>query len=156
MPAASGGAVLAKGLMPPHSFQLIDVANAATDKNFGDGGTRRAAPVHLRLHFRHPSVRAQAESALRARGVKAVEDVNALDPQPDFVLFGGDLAQLGRPKELELGAKILDELKAPVKMMVGEHDWFYDMGENVAGDVRSAQLLVRLEGRSCRGADERA
>ena len=60
--------------------------------------------------------------------VKAVEDVNALDPQPDFVLFGGDLAQLGRRKELELGRRS-SELKAPVKMMVGEHDWFFDMGE---------------------------
>ena len=61
--------------------------------------------------------------------VKAVEDVNALDPQPDFVLFGGDLAQLGRREELELGKQILKELKAPVKMMVGEHDWFYDLGD---------------------------
>ena len=24
--------------------------------------------------------------------IKAVEDVNAMDPQPDFVLYGGDLA----------------------------------------------------------------
>ena len=61
--------------------------------------------------------------------LKAVEDVNALDPQPDFVLFGGDLAQLGKPAELALGAQILKEVKAPVKMMVGEHDWFLDMGE---------------------------
>jgi 3',5'-cyclic AMP phosphodiesterase CpdA len=61
--------------------------------------------------------------------VKAVEDVNALDPQPDFVLFGGDLAQTGRPDELEQGKGVLSMLKAPVKMMVGEHDWFYDMGE---------------------------
>ena len=62
--------------------------------------------------------------------VKAVEEVNALNPQPDFVLFGGDLAQLGRPEELDLGAQILKDLKAPLKMMVGEHDWFLDMGEH--------------------------
>jgi 3',5'-cyclic AMP phosphodiesterase CpdA len=61
--------------------------------------------------------------------LKAVDDVNALDPQPDFVLFGGDLAQLGQPEELEIGRQILKELKAPVRMMVGEHDWFLDMGE---------------------------
>ncbi len=60
--------------------------------------------------------------------VKAVDDVNALDPQPDFVLFGGDLAQLGEPSQLELGKQILSGLKAPVKMMVGEHDWFLDLG----------------------------
>ena len=39
------------------------------------------------------------------------------------------LAQLGQPGELKLGKEILSELKAPVRMMVGEHDWFFDMGE---------------------------
>ncbi len=62
--------------------------------------------------------------------LKAVDDVNALDPQPDFVLFGGDLAQLGKAAELDLGAQILKTLKAPVHMMVGEHDWFLDLGEH--------------------------
>ncbi len=60
--------------------------------------------------------------------IKAVDDVNAMNPQPDFILFGGDLAQLGKNDELELGKEILLDLKAPVKMMVGEHDWYLDMG----------------------------
>jgi 3',5'-cyclic AMP phosphodiesterase CpdA len=51
-----------------------------------------------------------------------------MDPAPDFVLFGGDLAQLGQPEELELGAQILKNLKAPMRVMVGEHDWYLDMG----------------------------
>jgi 3',5'-cyclic AMP phosphodiesterase CpdA len=79
-----------------------------------------------------------SDSHLFARGrdhrfakaaIKAVRDVNALDPQPDFVLFGGDIAQLGRADELELGQQILSDVKAPLKMMVGEHDWYLDMGE---------------------------
>jgi len=61
--------------------------------------------------------------------IKAVEDVNALDPQPDFVFYGGDLAQLGKEDELEMGAEILKDVKAPLKMMVGEHDWYLDMGK---------------------------
>jgi 3',5'-cyclic AMP phosphodiesterase CpdA len=61
--------------------------------------------------------------------LRAVDDVNALDPQPDFVLYGGDLAQLGQASELELGAQILKNLKAPLRMMVGEHDWYLDLGE---------------------------
>jgi hypothetical protein len=32
-------------------------------------------------------------------------------------------------EELRLGAEILKCLKAPVRMMVGEHDWFLDLGE---------------------------
>ena len=61
--------------------------------------------------------------------LRAVDDVNAMDPQPDFVLYGGDLAQLGQREELDLGAEILKGVKAPVRMMVGEHDWYLDMGE---------------------------
>ncbi|MET0283267.1 MAG: metallophosphoesterase [Polyangiales bacterium] len=61
--------------------------------------------------------------------LRAVDDVNAMNPAPDFVLFGGDLAQLGQPEELELGAQILKNLKAPMKVMVGEHDWYLDLGE---------------------------
>lgn len=78
----------------------------------------------------HLLVTAQEKGHRFARAlIKAVDDVNAMSPQPDFVLFGGDLAQLGKPDELELGAGILSKLKAPVKMMVGEHDWYLDMGE---------------------------
>jgi len=36
---------------------------------------------------------------------------------------------LGQPKELDLGAQVLRSLKAPLKIMVGEHDWYLDMGE---------------------------
>ena len=62
--------------------------------------------------------------------LKAVDDVNNLDPAPDFVLFGGDLAQLGQRDELDLGHEILKGVKPPIHMMVGEHDWFFDMGEH--------------------------
>ncbi len=34
-----------------------------------------------------------------------------------------------RPRSSTLGAQILKNLKAPVRMMVGEHDWYLDMGE---------------------------
>ena len=79
-----------------------------------------------------------SDSHLLARGkehrfakslIKAVEDVNAMEPQPDFVLYGGDLAQLGLRDELSLGKEIIAPLKPKVYMMVGEHDWYYDMGE---------------------------
>jgi 3',5'-cyclic-AMP phosphodiesterase len=116
---AAAGAVLARGLVAPHSFQLVNVAQAAPSQpgfTFAYISDTHLYEVKLNERF----VRAC---------VKAVDDVNALDPQPDFVLFGGDLAQLGRAGELELGRQILKGLKAPVKMMVGEHDWFLDMGE---------------------------
>src|SRR5262249_16287038 len=38
-------------------------------------------------------------------------------------------AQFGQPTELRLGAQLLKTVKAPLKIMVGEHDWFLDMGD---------------------------
>lgn len=60
---------------------------------------------------------------------KAVNDVNSMDPKPDFVLYGGDLGQSGKRVELEKGKKILDTLKVPYRIITGEHDYYLDMGE---------------------------
>ena len=127
--AATTGAVMAKGLVPPHTFQLVEIANAATDKTASAKGMAGQPPFTFAyISDTHLYPRTLNQRFVRG-AVKAIEDVNALDPQPDFVLFGGDLAQLGRREELELGKQILAEVKAPVKMMVGEHDWFYDLGD---------------------------
>lgn len=116
----SAGIAAGKSLITPTSFQLVKVAQA-----------KQAAPAFTFAYISDAHLYARELNDRFVRSiVKAVEDVNALDPQPDFVLFGGDLAQLGQRQELDLGAQILKELKAPVKMMVGEHDWFLDMGEH--------------------------
>lgn len=116
--SASAAAALAGGLAP-HSFSPIRFAMGGG----GDAGFRVAYISDSHLY------RAELNDRFVRAVMRAVEDVNKMDPQPDFVLYGGDLAQLGRPEELELGASILKELKAPVHMMVGEHDWYLDMGE---------------------------
>lgn len=125
------GMAAAAGIIQPHGFQLVNVAHAASARP--DGAAASAAENEVAFQFAYIS-----DTHLYAKGmdhrfataaIKAVEDINALDPQPDFVLFGGDLAQLGKPDELDLGYQIIKEIKAPVKMMVGEHDWYLDMGE---------------------------
>lgn len=116
---ASAAAAAAKGILPPHSFQLVEMAHAAVPA----GGFTFAYVSDSHLYS--PTLNGQFVRAC----AKAVDDVNRLDPQPDFVLYGGDLAQLGQKEELEIGRQILKDLKAPVKMMVGEHDWYLDMGE---------------------------
>ncbi len=58
----------------------------------------------------------------------AVAMVNALSPAPDFVLFGGDIAQNGTEDQLVKGKKILSKLKMPMRVIPGEHDWYLDMG----------------------------
>jgi len=115
--AAAMGAVAAQGLFTPHSFLPVSIAQAGKAEPF-----RFAYISDSHLYDRN--INDRFVNAL----LRAVDDVNAMDPQPDFVLYGGDLAQLGQKAELELGAQILKSLKAPLKMMVGEHDWFLDMG----------------------------
>jgi 3',5'-cyclic-AMP phosphodiesterase len=116
----SAGVAASKGLLTPHSFQLVNIASA-------DEG----APPFQFAYISDTHLYKRTVNDRFVRGIlKAVDDVNALTPQPDFVLFGGDLAQLGQKEELDLGAQILKSVKAPVRMMVGEHDWFLDMGEH--------------------------
>ncbi len=118
--ASAAAAAAAAGLVYPRSFQPIAIARAAEL----DGAPFRIAYISD-SHLYETSLNPRFVNAI----MRAVDDVNALDPQPDFVIFGGDLAQLGQAKELELGAQILKELKAPLHVMVGEHDWYFDLGE---------------------------
>ena len=60
---------------------------------------------------------------------RAVSDVNAMQPAPDFVLYGGDIGQVGLAAELDKGKRTLDKLKMPYKIIPGEHDWYLDMGK---------------------------
>lgn len=61
--------------------------------------------------------------------VRAVKEVQAMSPPADFLIFGGDLAQLGDPVELRLGNDLLKELKIKKYFIPGEHDWYLDMGK---------------------------
>jgi len=114
----SAAAVAATGLGPAPSFVPVSVASAAP-----------GAPAFRFAYISDSHLYSKDLNDRFARALmRAVDDVNNLDPQPDFVFYGGDLAQLGQARELELGAEILSNLKAPIKIMVGEHDWYLDMG----------------------------
>jgi Icc protein len=58
----------------------------------------------------------------------AVAQVNAMAEQPDFVLITGDVSHHGEIDQLEKGKRILSKLKAPIRSIPGEHDWYLDMG----------------------------
>ncbi len=117
--AAAGGIV-------PHSFQLVELAHAAKKEGAEKSFSFSFGFAYISNTYRLASGR---NDRFVKAALKAVKDGTALDPQPDFVLFGGDLAQLRQKEELELGKQSLSELKAPVKMMVGEDDWYLDMEE---------------------------
>ncbi len=115
----AAAATVATGKLSPHSFQPVDVVRAdAPEKSF----------TFAYISDSHLYEKTLNERFVRAI-LKAIDDVNAMNPQPDFVFYGGDLAQLGQPAELTQGAEMLKAVKAPMHMMVGEHDWYFDMGE---------------------------
>lgn len=59
---------------------------------------------------------------------RAVAETNLLVPKPDFVIFGGDLAQMGTAPELDHGAQLLSALKYKTYHVMGEHDYYLDLG----------------------------
>ena len=59
--------------------------------------------------------------------VRAANEVQAMSPPADFMIFGGDLAQLGKIEELVLGNELLKEIKIRKVFIPGEHDWYLDM-----------------------------
>ena len=61
--------------------------------------------------------------------IRAVAETNLLNPKPDFVVFGGDLAQLGTKAELDHGAEMLAKLELRRNCVMGEHDYYLDLGE---------------------------
>ena len=61
--------------------------------------------------------------------IRAVAETNLLTPRPDFVVFGGDLAQLGKKEELDHGAELLARLDYEARCVMGEHDYYLDLGK---------------------------
>jgi 3',5'-cyclic AMP phosphodiesterase CpdA len=59
----------------------------------------------------------------------AVAETNLLNPRPDFVMFGGDLAQMGKKAELDHGFEMLSKLNYELRGVMGEHDYYLDLGE---------------------------
>lgn len=53
---------------------------------------------------------------------KAVEKINAMSPQPDYVVCTGDLTNRGRPGQYEVFGNIVSALKAPLFVIPGNHD----------------------------------
>ena len=117
-----GAAAGISGLFPV--MNTMDMAVASSHKGGGmDSKFRFAWISDTHLYPRDVNERFVDKT------VRAIEDVKAMDPAPDFLIFGGDLAQLGDPVELRLGKELLDELEIKKFFIPGEHDWYLDMGE---------------------------
>ncbi len=61
--------------------------------------------------------------------MRAVAETNLMDPKPDFVIYGGDLAQLAKKSEIDHGLELLSGLRHKTYYVMGEHDYYLDLGE---------------------------
>ena len=100
---------------------LVELAFADTGKNFTFGYISDA-------HIQHISGTKFVYNWDRGL-IRAVAETNLLTPAPDFVVFGGDLAQLGTKAELDHGAEMLAKLSPKLHCVMGEHDYYLDLGE---------------------------
>lgn len=62
--------------------------------------------------------------------IRAVAETNLMNPKPDFVVYGGDLAQLGKKEEIDHGLELMSALRYDkVHYVIGEHDYYLDLGK---------------------------
>ena len=114
----SAGAIAAVGTLP---VSMVELAFADSGKNFTFAYISDSHIQHI-------------EGARFVRNwdrglIRAVAETNLLTPKPDFVVFGGDLAQLAKREELDHGAEMLSKLNYDVRCVMGEHDYYLDLGE---------------------------
>lgn len=100
---------------------MVDIVSAQT-------GKREVTPFRFAI-IADPHLYSGPDHKFDFHLIDAVAKVNAMNPQPDFVMVVGDIAQNGTEDQLVKGKKILSELKAPLKVIPGEHDWYLDMGD---------------------------
>ena len=115
-----GGALLAAGSLP---LSLVEIA-------FG-----KSAPENFSFAFLSDShiTHIKGKEFVRNwdRGlIRAVAEANLLDPRPDFIFYGGDIAQLGTPEEIDHGLELLGALRGDIHYIMGEHDYYLDLGEH--------------------------
>ena len=114
----SAGIITAATCLP---INLVELAFADTAKNFTFA---YISDAHIQQISGAKFVRNWDRGLIRS-----VAETNLLDPKPDFVMFGGDLAQLGKKAEIDHGAEMLAKLNYKTHHVMGEHDYYLDLGE---------------------------
>lgn len=114
----TASAVMAGGALP---FSLVELAFAKSSQNFTFA---YISDSHIQQIKGNKFVRNFDRGLIRA-----VAEANLMDPKPDFVIYGGDLAQLGTRAEIDHGLDIMSALRHKTYYVMGEHDYYLDLGE---------------------------
>jgi 3',5'-cyclic AMP phosphodiesterase CpdA len=117
----NGGALLAAGSLP---LSLVEIAFGKSSEK--EGFTFAYISDSHITHIKGKEFVRNWDRGL----IRAIAETNLLDPRPDFVLYGGDIAQLGIPEEIDHGLDLLGALRGDVHYVMGEHDYYVDLGEH--------------------------
>ncbi len=115
----AGGAMLAGSVLPLTSVRLA----------FGGTKPDFTFAYISDSHIQHIKGREFVRNWDRGL-IRAVAECNMLSPRPDFVIYGGDIAQLAKPEEIDHGLEILSGLRFDTHFVMGEHDYYLDLGEH--------------------------
>jgi len=99
---------------------LVDVVQA-------QAGRRSVTPFRFAI-ISDPHLYSGKDHVFDRQLEDAVAQVNKLSTQPDFVLITGDVSHHGEADQIAKGKAILGKLRAPIRSIPGEHDWYLDMG----------------------------
>jgi len=125
-----GGVVFASGLGIYPRIAKAAANSAGLLRTQADSDFYFVQLSDTHLGFNNPLVNPNSDKTLQL----AVDAVNGLDDQPDFIMFTGDLTDITdddqeRRKRLAAFQAIVKNLKCPmVKFMPGEHDASLDNG----------------------------
>ncbi|MHB8574235.1 MAG: metallophosphoesterase family protein [Dehalococcoidia bacterium] len=112
---------LAAGVLS--SATLVDAATAATD------AAAKSDFTFVQLSDSHIGFSKDPNKDVTATLKQAVDRVNALKAQPDFILHTGDISHLSTPAQFDMAQGVLQGAKArDVFFIPGEHDTFNDNG----------------------------
>ena len=118
----AGGLMLAGSVLP---VSLVELSFARTGGAAGKGFTfAYISDSHIQQIKGNKFVRNWDRGLIRA-----IAETNLMDPKPDFVMYGGDIAQLALPAEIDHGAELMSKLNYKTYWVMGEHDYYLDDGE---------------------------
>ncbi len=93
------------------------------------GGLKSAAHF-VQISDSHIGFHQAANHDVSATLKRTVDIINTLSPQPQFVVHTGDVTHLSKPEQFAAAKDILQQLRAPLVVLPGEHDF-------IGGDHRS-------------------
>jgi 3',5'-cyclic AMP phosphodiesterase CpdA len=115
--AASIGGLVSLDFLSPSTVQAQS-AGAGTAKPF-------TFAVMADHHTMGPK-----NNYMKMRVERCVQEINNLGSKPDFIMSIGDMVHDGSDEQMKFFDELIAPLKAPVKYITGEHDWYLDMGES--------------------------